>query len=76
MCMEGVRNCFGNYCFSVLGFFVGSAVPSIFLAICISLELEAGISWSSNLSFSMIFATYFGAQTFSCWMVFCDKRAI
>ena len=73
MCMEGVRNCFGNYCFSVLGFFVGSAVPSIFLAICISLELEAGISWSSNLSFSMIFATYFGAQTFHVGWYFATR---
>ena len=64
---------FGNYCFSVLGFFVGSAVPSIFLAICISLELEAGISWSSNLSFSMIFATYFGAQTFHVGWYFATR---
>ena len=38
-----VRNCFGNYSFSVLGF-LGPAVLSVFRAICSILALEAAIS--------------------------------
>ena len=38
-----VRNCFGNHDFP-LGFFVGSPVLSVSLAICSILELEAAIS--------------------------------
>jgi hypothetical protein len=37
------------------------------------LELETAIStvWSSNLSFSMVFATFWCSNIW-CWMVFCD----
>ena len=62
MPIKGSGIVFG-FVFPVLGFFL-SAVLSVFLAICSILELEAAIStfWSSNLSFSMIFATIW-AQT-------------
>ena len=55
---------FGEPFFLPFCFFFGFPPLSIFLAICGILELEAAIStafasiWNSNLSFSMVFATF------------------
>ena len=68
-----VWNCFGNYCFSVLGFcldLLPCPFPFLFATFWSwKLPLYFATSCSSNLSFSLVFATSWYSNC-SCRMVF------